>query len=111
MTSRTLKLGRVYGVPEFRIHHWKPEKRNTKIKAYLKVKTSCSDQVWDEIVKCALSTVPVVGIATIITGGTAALPAFLAVFLPCLAAKGIKLSANNIKIYTKFSRGRWHRVW
>lgn len=108
MSSRTMRLGSVSGIPEFRIHHWKPEKRKTKLKAYLKIKTSCSDQVWDEIVKCALSAVGVVGIAAILSGGTAALPAFLAVFLPCLAAKGIHLTANNVRLYTKTSRGRWH---
>ena len=106
MASRTVKLGSVSDVPEFRIHHWKPEKRNTKIKAYLKIKTSCSDRVWDEIVKCALSAVGVVGITIIISGGSSA---FLAVFLPCLAVKGIQVTADNVRVYTKFSHESWHR--
>ncbi len=106
MSSRTVKLGSVSGIPEFRIHHWKPEKRNTKIKAYLKIKSSCSDRVWDEIVNCAFSAVGAVGIATIISGGSSA---FLAVLLPCLAAKGLQLTADNIRVYTKFSRSGWRR--
>jgi hypothetical protein len=107
MSSRTVKLGSVSGIPEFRVHHWKPEKRNTKIKAYLKIKTSCSDRVWDEIVKCALSAVGVVGIAAILSGGSSA---FLAVLLPCWAGKGIQLTADNVRVYTKFSRGSWRRL-
>ena len=104
MSSRTVKLGSVSGIPEFKIHHWKPEKRNTKIKAYLKIKAPCSEQIWDEIVKGALYAVGVVGITTIISGGSSA---FLAVLLPCLAAKGIQLTADNVRVYTKFSRGSW----
>jgi hypothetical protein len=107
MASRTVKLGSVSGIPEFRIHHWKPEKRNTKIKAYLKIKAPCSDRVWDEIVKCVSSAVGAVGIAIIIAGGSSAL---LAVLLPFLAAKGIQLTADNVRVYTKFSRGSWRRL-
>jgi len=100
-----VKLGSVSGIPEFRIHHWKPEKRKTKLKAYLKIKAPCSDRVGDEIVKCALYAVGVVGITTIIPSGSSV---FLAVFLPCLAAKGIRLTADNVRVYTKRSRGSWH---
>ena len=106
MSSRTVKLGSVSGIPEFRIHHWKPEKRKTKLKAYLKIKSSCSDQVWREIVNCALSAVGVVGIATIISGGSSV---FLAVLFQCLAAKGIQVTADNVRVYTKFSRESWRR--
>jgi hypothetical protein len=106
MSSRTVKLGSVSGIPEFRIHHWKPEKRKTKLKAYLKIKTPCSDQVWREIARCALSTVGAVGMATIISGGSSA---FLAVLLPCLAAKGIQLTDDNVRVYTKSSCGSWRR--
>ena len=101
-----MKLGSVFGIPEFRIHHWKPEKRNTKIKAYLKIKAPCSEGIWDEIVKCALYAVGVVGITTIISGGSSA---FLAVLLPCLAAKGIQVTSDNVRVYTKFSRESWRR--
>jgi len=104
MASRTVKLGSVSSIPEFRIHHWKPEKRKTKLKAYLKIKAPCSDAVWREIVNCALSAVGVVGIATIISGGSST---FLAVLLPCLAAKGIQVTADNVRVYTNFSRGSW----
>ena len=104
MASRTVKLGSVSGIPEFRIHHWKLEKRNTKIKAYLKIKAPCSDQAWRQIVKCVSNAVGAVGIATIILGGS---PAFLAVLLPCLAAKGIQLTTDNVRVYTRCSRGSW----
>jgi hypothetical protein len=106
MASRIVKLGSVSGVPELRIHHWKPEKRTIKRTVYLKIKSSCSDQVWHAIVKCSLYAVGVVGITTIISGGSSA---FLAVLLPCLAAKGIQLTADNIRVYTKFSRESWRR--
>lgn len=106
MSSRTVKLGSISGIPELRVHHWKPEKRSTKIKAYLKIKVPVSDQVRREIVNCALYAVGVVGITTIISGGSSV---FLAVFLPCLAAKGIQVTADNVRVYTKFSRESWHR--
>ena len=110
MASRKIKLGRIEGVPEFRIHHWRIEKRKTKIKVYLKVDYACSDKVWDSIGKCALCAAGAVRIPSIISGGTVALPAFLAVFLPCLAARGVTLTADNIKMYIKTSRGSWHRA-
>lgn len=39
MASRTLKLGSVYGIPEFKIHQWKPE-RNQKSRLTLKPASS-----------------------------------------------------------------------
>jgi hypothetical protein len=101
-----VKLGSVSGIPEFRVHHWKPEKRNTTIKAYLKIKAPCSDRAWRQIVKCVSSAVGAVGIAIIIAGGSSA---FLAVLIPCLAAKGIQLTTDNVRVYTKFSHGSWRR--
>lgn len=105
-----IKLGRMYGFPQFRMHYWRLEKRNTKIKAYLKVKSPCAEQIADKITKSAHLAAGVVGIEAIILGGTAVLPAFLAVFLPYLATEGIALSKDSIRLYTKTSNGRWHRA-
>lgn len=105
-----IKLGSVYSTPQFRMHYWRLEKRNTKIKAYLKVKSSSAEHIADKITKSAIGAARAVGIEAIILGGTAALPAFLAVFLPYLATEEIALSKDSIRLYTKTSYGRWHRV-
>lgn len=105
-----IKLGSMYGVPQCRMHYWRLEKRQLKIKAYLKIIQPSSERVADKIVKCALRATSVVGIPTIISGGAAALPAFLAVFLPYLVTEGIVLSKDSIRLYTKTSYGQWHRA-
>lgn len=105
-----IKLGSMYGTPQIRMQYWRVEKRHIKIKAYLKVKSPSSERVADKIVKCALRAAGILGIGVIISGGAAVLPAFLAVFLPYLATEGIVLSKDSIRLYTKTSYGRWHRV-
>lgn len=105
-----IKLGSIYTTPQFRMHYWRLEKGRTKIKSYLKVKSPSAEQIADKIMKSALGAAGVVGIEAIILGGSAVLPAFLAVFLPYLATEGIALSKDSTRLYTKTSYGRWHRA-
>lgn len=112
MANRTVDLATVAGPPEVRVHNFSLQNRTTTFHAFLDV-TGPDDilnAAWDGIKQCALIAASGAVIGAIFSSGSAALPAFLASFQPCIASKGIELAADAFQIRVETEHGPWRNV-
>jgi hypothetical protein len=115
---KKLELGSLpFGVPEFKtVWHGLDshiETRQSKVTAYAEFcgPDNIVNGSWDAIRTCAVSAAGVAAVAAIISDAAAALPAFKAAFIACLAPKiGDAANQLSVSLSTEQSSGDWHRV-
>ena len=108
MSERKINLGKLEGVPEVRIHHWHTEHRHTWHVAYAIVNADISDDAWNSVQNCAIAAGAGAILASIFSVGAGAYPAFWAAFSACVAAAGINLATESVRLTVETEHGDWH---
>jgi hypothetical protein len=117
---RRTELGRVDGVPEFKVE-WEGSPipypvlytRKSRIVAYAEI---CAPQdllgaLWGDMAKCAAVAGGAGLLAAIIASPAAALPAFKEAFMACIAARlGDRADEIGVALSTRQEHGEWSRV-
>jgi hypothetical protein len=118
---RKQELGSLpFGVPEFKVKweghpipHPVTYTRQSKVTASAELcgPDNIVNDSWDAVRTCAVSAAGVAAVAAIIADPPAALPAFKAAFIACLAGKvGDEANQVDVALSTEQESGEWHKV-
>lgn len=88
------------------------ESRSTLLKTFLVIERleNIDEEFWKAVAECVLYASAMATVAGLIPGGIASIPTFLQMFGVRAAAKGLDLTASQLRVRTETCYGQWERT-
>lgn len=88
------------------------ESRPTLLKTFLVVERleNIDEEFWKAVAECVLYAGAMAAVAGLVPGGLAGTPLFLQMFGVRAAAKGLDLTASQLRLRTETCYGEWQRA-